>query len=431
MAKQLKAIHCPKCGSGKKQLLEKEHYKCSNCETTYFLDNDDVNVLINYTSNQKVKPNKNKNLALVALILGFGVIMFSTTLIPRSKNTIDTSEKGKRYREQTNFINAYTASDHKTPILIFKINRDINNIEGRDTEELYIRLFDPIKGNILSDYLVSDIESNPRVEIKRFSNGELFILVENSKRIFKVNEQLNTVEDVTAGLLGAIPELSSGIAKLGFIHRSNNGFEVVSNIGNEYTYFPLVDKLYTKEDMNEIRDSDGTFSAEITESIHYIFTEKSGDFPEKEIQLIKYWYSGNTGYPESPIYTPKWEQRWDNKVQLFRSSQIKRFIDLTPDRLYFKPEIMGYDQENIYITGLPNADESGSKFLQSLDASSNVNWTFIPKYKTYKFDTDFAVFENGVVCTYFNWGAPERLNFLNIIDKNGKVVKELDLDKLF
>lgn len=431
MAKKIKSINCPKCGSGQKQLLKKEHYKCNNCGTTYFLDKEDVNIIINQTLNKNTPLYKNKVLIVAALAISFFSLILLTKVISNSPNLTETLPKAKNYRERSSFLTAYTAADDKTPIIILNINRDVNNREGQSREELYIRLYDPIKGEIVSDFLASDGESNPRAKSKRFSNGELFIVVNESKKILKINEQLNMIEDVTTTILGAIPELSSGIAKLEFLYQSNNGFKIVSNIGNEYAYFPLVDKLYTEEEMNQIRDLDGTFSADITESVHYIFTEKSRDFPEKGIQLMKYWYSGNTGYLEVPVYTPKWEKRWDNKVQLFRAAQIKRFIDLTPDRLYFKPEVKGYDNESVYIAALPNADESSSKYLQRLDTNGKVIWTFTPNYKSYEFSTDFAIISNGVVCVYYSWGAPQRLNLLNVLDQNGKVVKELNLDTLF
>ncbi|KKX48921.1 hypothetical protein [Sphingobacterium sp. IITKGP-BTPF85] len=48
MAKQIKALKCPHCGSVKKQNIKEDHYICNNCGTEYFLDNDDINVNVKH-----------------------------------------------------------------------------------------------------------------------------------------------------------------------------------------------------------------------------------------------------------------------------------------------------------------------------------------------------------------------------------------------
>ena len=48
MAKTIKAIICPKCGSNQNTEIKLDYYRCNSCKTEYFLDNDDVNINHNY-----------------------------------------------------------------------------------------------------------------------------------------------------------------------------------------------------------------------------------------------------------------------------------------------------------------------------------------------------------------------------------------------
>lgn len=51
MAKEIKAIKCPNCGSVNKIELKPDFYKCSSCQTEYFLDDNDVNINYNHNFN--------------------------------------------------------------------------------------------------------------------------------------------------------------------------------------------------------------------------------------------------------------------------------------------------------------------------------------------------------------------------------------------
>ena len=43
MSKQLKVIECPKCGSTQNTEVRPGYYRCKDCNTAYFLDDDDIN----------------------------------------------------------------------------------------------------------------------------------------------------------------------------------------------------------------------------------------------------------------------------------------------------------------------------------------------------------------------------------------------------
>ena len=50
MAKRIKVIKCPQCGSTKAKELRTDHYQCKSCYTEFFIDSDDINILYKYDS---------------------------------------------------------------------------------------------------------------------------------------------------------------------------------------------------------------------------------------------------------------------------------------------------------------------------------------------------------------------------------------------
>ena len=76
MAKDIKAIQCPKCGSIFKQEVKPEFYRCENCGTEYYLDNDDTHIYHHHERMPPVQssaPPLNTKLPIYILI---GVVAF-------------------------------------------------------------------------------------------------------------------------------------------------------------------------------------------------------------------------------------------------------------------------------------------------------------------------------------------------------------------
>ncbi len=78
MAKEIKAIQCPKCGSTRKVEIKPEFYRCSSCDTEYFLDNDDV--VITHNVNHNIPGNGFKQGQTIAKKAAgiFLIVCFST-----------------------------------------------------------------------------------------------------------------------------------------------------------------------------------------------------------------------------------------------------------------------------------------------------------------------------------------------------------------
>ena len=75
MAKNIKAIKCPNCGSVKKTEIKPDYFVCTSCDTEYFLDNDDINVNINHTPNPSAHVQPVDVKKSIPLIVGVFVIL--------------------------------------------------------------------------------------------------------------------------------------------------------------------------------------------------------------------------------------------------------------------------------------------------------------------------------------------------------------------
>ena len=54
MSIKIRPIKCPNCGSEKHDQLNEKLYRCKNCGTEYFLDDDDITVHVKHDfSNDK------------------------------------------------------------------------------------------------------------------------------------------------------------------------------------------------------------------------------------------------------------------------------------------------------------------------------------------------------------------------------------------
>lgn len=69
MAKKIKAIKCPQCGSSKISELRADYYHCNSCGTDFFLDSDDINIYHhNAPSDKSVDKSLQKKIS-------FGVVL--------------------------------------------------------------------------------------------------------------------------------------------------------------------------------------------------------------------------------------------------------------------------------------------------------------------------------------------------------------------
>src|ERR1700748_2957999 len=82
MAKAIKVIQCPQCGSTQNTEIKPDFFRCSNCGTEYYLDNDYIN--INYTYRNAPTPAASPARSRYAAFIflgGIGLIVVISLLI--------------------------------------------------------------------------------------------------------------------------------------------------------------------------------------------------------------------------------------------------------------------------------------------------------------------------------------------------------------
>ncbi|MNL02883.1 hypothetical protein D3C87_1234040 [compost metagenome] len=333
-------------------------------------------------------------------------------------------------------------------MLLFIITRSKDGF-SREGAEYFARFYDPIKEKTVNDIPLAGWKDDYYIRSRVFSDGNYYICADKSNKVYKIDPAKNEVVDMTNTFFTDVPELSSGIATLKFTQdREGDGFNIMTNDGKEYYYYPLARKIYKNH--SERREA-GTglsslLSGAIT-SVYYTFSEKSTDYPEEKIQLIKYWYKNNPGYPIMLPYSHQvsWQKVYQYPKKsgiyygsfpftkkLMKEPRITKFVDLTPDRLYFKANIAYQDSTNLYITGLPDANPEGKTFIQKIDTETGkIIWTYMPKSDNYSIEGDMYGYNGGLVFSYYDRATNGSTNRIIMIANDGTVVKDIERDEIF
>ncbi len=159
MAKNIKAIKCPNCGSIKKTEIKTDYFRCLNCDTEYFLDNDDINININHTPYQgsQLSPALKKNTTAVVMTVIFLVLTMFMVINYLIKNSTAASsvetEKAKYdyYGGQIVYQNTNTGK-----AVFLRLGRE--DIVGKDNSIDYVNthavFIDPVTKKQFKDDMV-------------------------------------------------------------------------------------------------------------------------------------------------------------------------------------------------------------------------------------------------------------------------------------
>lgn len=380
MAKKIKAIQCPKCGSNDKRETKPDYFVCNNCNTEYYLDNDDITINhnINYNNTDTPIQGKPVDTKRLGAIIGFAVVLLLLiTVVPllfkSSHNSVpDITLKKTSW---TNATKSFFVNDKEEPILVIAGTR--NNSEKAYAGFINMQTGKEVKLQTVS---LGGEKAFEDFKIQHFSNGDVYA-IGNKVKIFKVDKVSYALTDVSASMLAKHPEMSSGIANAEFIFRPDGeGFKMINNEGKSYFYYPLNGELYTiKEkqasaDMLDIKEPGEKLVTA------YVFTSKSSQFPEEPLQLIQYTKKENKGGPD---YIPWLE--WGTKhaggvaektIIKFGKETVRSWKDLTPGHNYFDPELLYFDKDFVIYTAASTPAQNAPKILQCVTVSSGaVKWT--------------------------------------------------------
>ncbi len=354
MAKDIKPIQCPNCGSIYKTELKPDFYKCQNCGTEYYLDNDDVNVYHHYQQTPPPAVSSSavgKNAPVYTLIIAVFIIVVVYFIAMWTQPHYHYNNNLAAYKMPRSYFAAclYTNTLTGSPVYLRLGTDYIDKGNNQQDKELHAQYNDATTGRLIADRIMNPgiiKRIPPYLQFQALSNHQVYMLADNMA-LFQLDARNNTLADVTQRAFNEFPQLSSGIAKIDF-EMDKDVLVVLNNEGNTFYYFPVMQQL--------VASADEMYSlARLHAESHYYEFASPGDVTDingKEIlREVKYWPEG------------------------------KQFIyrDLTPKRVYYHPQLLYQDQENLVIATNTTPADDPPVSLQCIDAHTGIiKWTYPP-----------------------------------------------------
>lgn len=407
MAKSTKAITCPQCGSTEKTGTRTDHFCCGNCGTQYFLDSDDINVNHIVRHAAPAPAPAPARVRVIAVALGVGLLLVPMLLIvlvrlsqpdtPTHAFSVGERDEGGRAvasgdEQEGAPSDQFSWSSTKEDLYLNAEGQPVlfvvgeRGYKGSERKDYFASFYAVSTGQELKSVPLPDLNAKKSVDLdlKVFENGELYVLA-NKTMVYHIDKTAYTAQDVTKTLFEAEPSLSVGIASVEAVRdMEGDGFSVFTNDGRTVVYFPRIRKAYAKDAYYEAGGGMGNLQPKSATKTAFMFSDKSSSYPEDKLQLIKYQYRDNEGGPkDEPNFS--WDRDYGGsgiftsadpfKKRLITPYQMKRarvlsFDDFTPGRLYFSPEVMYYDAEQVLIQFRPTAADGSAPVTQLLDAKT-------------------------------------------------------------
>ena len=436
MAKQIKAVKCPQCGSTDKTELKPDYFRCNNCNTEYFLDNEDITIHhrhhqegFDYAPPPVTHPPSKTAKRLVAVFLAVLIGIWTITFILQRLSS--SSPAGNVFRQSAQeeefdwFFNdkaAYISPEEK-PIEVVVGERMYMGNAHETKKGVYVAFYDLQSGKELKAAKIPGIStdiSGGKYTAVTFQNGDVYFIVEKTK-IFKVNPASLALADVTQSLFAQHPELTSGIANAEAIYESDGeGFNLIANDGVNYYYYPLQDRLYTKDQKSAAEESlDAEKPGEPT-LVKFTFSRKSDDYPEEKVQLIRYTRRDAQGGPDDePVFGWRRNTRMNGDAEktifFWGRGVVRTWKDFTPGRQYFEPEVLYSDKDVVLISFASTPAEKAAKSLQCLNAETGAILFTLP------LSSDYYL---GEVLRYKEGFVVDNNTSMLLVSTAGKLIKE-------
>lgn len=394
MAKTIKAIKCPQCGSTQAQKQDEDQYICGSCGTHYFIDSDDITIHHKHEDVGGSQPWLGKRF-IFALLAGIFALLFAG-VTQCSKFGSKTSDASYSTSESSTSSIVATSWDivelvpfvggEGEPLLLAFMRPDLSSrgvgaayavINAESGQELF---HSAIEG--LEKFDITD-----DVTARQFADGVLHIIARKSQW-YRFDTKSYALEEVSAESYKHHEALASGIATYDFVYEDEgDGLKLMTNLGKEVYYYPLIDKVYTRD---ELYDARSAALPNAREAVGYRFTRHSPDFADAEIQLIRYTYKVQDGYP---MDLPNFSKQKDfgrsgiftgsdpYKVVLITDYSAKRsrltgYAPINSGAHYFSPLVLWSGREGALIAYKPTAAPEAKYQYQLIEeGSGNPLWT--------------------------------------------------------
>ena len=425
MPKHIKTIKCPQCGSTRATQLREDHYRCDSCSTEFYLDSDDITIHHKFETERNTSTAKFKRffLVLLAVTVFFSLIIIGLITFGRSREgslRIGSDEEKISYSIKE--LATFTTTAGRPIVVIFGSARPTSSINVNDAKG-FVSFFDGETQKLVKKIEFLDVKGRiQNMDMRRFGDGAFYIVF-NEAHLYRLDPSTLDMTEVH-GEDYKRPELSQGFAKVVFYYSQfGDALKVKTNLGESFVYYPIADKIYTERE---------AYAAPLEPlpapkvATHFTFSLKSSDYPNKQLQLIRYRRLEQDGYPcEYPRF--QW-RRWDGEDFLISSTSEKRarlqgYEDLTPGAYYFSPGVLDASEDQILITFKPTAAADAKQMLRCLDAQTGkVLWSY---------SDDENNLNGGSVASRFAGGyvvVNNRSSY--VISNEGKLVSSTDYRKL-
>ncbi|TPG66537.1 zinc ribbon domain-containing protein [Hymenobacter nivis] len=342
MAKTIRPILCPQCGSPAKTPLGPDRFRCDACQTEYYFDTDDVTVTVRHqyaTPAPVVRPplswGQRVAIGLCALV-GVGVVVWLVLLIAQPRQSGGAAMVvAKPIFYLTHYVYADAARQPVYVTLRTQAPR-----WGSDSLTLYADFFDPRIGRLRREQVLEPLGRHPddhRYTWHTFPNGQTYLL--GNEHLYRVDTRANQLADVTNTLLADYAPASSGVAEL-TIDPYKEALRVLTNDGKTLYYLPATGRVFADEEA---------------------FSQAA-----KAAQPPRY-FSLEQPYEPGLNHQP---------YQLLRYRAGAPPLDLTNGRRFFEPRILYQAPDVLLIDGAPTAKPGSPRLVQRLDpATGRVLWS--------------------------------------------------------
>ncbi|MBE9599567.1 hypothetical protein [Pedobacter sp. MC2016-24] len=447
MAKEIKAIKCPQCSSTSKTEIKPDVYRCNNCQTEYYLDNDDltVNYNHNYANTPKSSPDQNpiKNtitgiavlVAAIVIFVLFRIIFSDSQSSTSSTATVSEEKKEEVIPYETKKIGEYVFSQVNTqdPIVLYVSHREYRDPKDHQKTGVYFLFYNALQKKLVKEVKLADELTSNNLKFRTFSDGKVYFMLQNN--LYRLDQDGLSVIEVGSTYFKAQAKFEVGIVSADF-DSDNRGdaLEVSTNDGKKFYYYPLIQKVYKAGTDDRARAEWGfkNLLSVAKKKKYHTFSTQSSDFPDEKIQLLTVSYLDNGPGPKKTPGKMSWYKDYfaagGNGFYTDRDPYVKSLFgvyeeaacriygakDLTPGRNYFSPNIAFEDDSTLLIEIKGDASKTENYKLQKINhKNGQVEWT--TALPGCCFRERLVKFKNGYI------GSLSDDNYI-IFDLNGKII---------
>ncbi|GJQ04467.1 hypothetical protein [Capnocytophaga canimorsus] len=384
MAKRIKPIKCPQCGSTQATETKTDYYRCNSCQSEFFIDSDDININHRHTYDYGTTqlPTASRKYLIISIVSSFafliGVFVFFSLI---HKNTLPTTAPSVKAKSYWNIDEKIPIAHPQGEPIVLMIGEIIT---GDYPNKIIKPTFGFYNAKTFEEKALISIDIGQEVNetsLKKMDEGKTYIVI-NKNRLFLLDENTMNISEITPKQT-QLSEFEKGFAKVEASSVYENSLKITNNLGQEYYYFPKLHKAVPYRNHQELTQMIAENPIVEGGRVLFSFSTKWGAYEEKLTdkfpELYKVKIATAAGYPYRELFL-RWEYDFFSKKVVFKSHPESRVIwhqNFTPERIYFRPRVLHYDENEVLIFYKNELAESSPYFFQILDAQTGeVKQTF-------------------------------------------------------